>query len=136
MPDTWKQARVLGAFYDRLAEGVAGQTACPQIASFGVCYGWIDTSGDMPQPEEPPFDAESLPGSLVHTGLVTAEPSGKSVLATAVIPEGAVAEPTQVTAIGLFDQTDTLVAAVSFLPEWITPDKRYEHLVHMTFPEE
>jgi hypothetical protein len=52
------------------------------------------------------------------------------------VPEGAVSDPTQATAIGLFDQTDTLVAAVSFLPEWITPDKRYEHLVHLTFPTE
>ena len=136
MPDAWKQARVLGGLYQKLAASLAGEAACPRIASFKIAYGWIDTSGDTPVPQEPPFDAADLPGSAIYSGAVTASASDKSTLITAVVPEGAVSAPTEATVIGLYDQADALVAAVTFLPEWITPDKRYEHLIHLTFPTE
>jgi len=136
MPEPWKQARVLGAYYSRLARALLGETACPVARTFRIAPGWLDDTKDPPQPVEPPFDASALPADPVFSGTVSGSASDKSALLTCVVPEGAVSAPTRVTAIGIYDQSDTLIAAASFLPEWITPDKEFENLIHVTFPEE
>jgi hypothetical protein len=138
MPDpdpVWKQAKVLQGLYRRMAASLVNVGPCVHIVSFRLGLGWIDETGAVPVPIQPPFTSTAIPGDF-FTAATEGSAEDETALIRCVVPAGAVSEPTRATVIGLYDQADTLVAAVSFLPEWITPDKRYEHFVHLNFPTE
>jgi hypothetical protein len=136
MPDpVWKQAKVLQGLYRRLAASLVNAGPCVHIITFRVGVGWLDESTDPPVPQQPPFDATAIPGAFFE-GTIEGTAQDETALIKCVVPAGAISSPTKGTVIGLYDQADTLVAAVTFLPEWITPDKRYEHYLHLNFPTE
>jgi hypothetical protein len=131
----WKQAKVLQGLYRRMAASLVNAGPCVRITTFRLGLGWLEEGGEVPVPIQPPFNATAIPGEF-HTGAIEGTAEDESALIKCVVPAGAVDAPTRATVIGLYDQADTLVAAVSFLPEWITPDKRYEHYLHLNFPTE
>lgn len=131
----WKQAKILRGLYARLAASLVNAGPCVRITSFAIGRGWIDETGPVPLPLPPPFDATTVPGEL-YRGPTEGSASDTTALVKCVVPAGTVDRPGQATVIGLFDQTGALVAAVSFLPEWLTPDKTYEHFLHLNFPVE
>lgn len=135
-PAAWKQARILPRLYEREAAALVGAAPCVVITTFRLGFGWLGAgTGGVPEPLPPPSGADDIPGVL-YEGEILGAPNGTTALVQCLVPEGAVSSPAQASVIGLFDQTGALVAAVTFLPEWITPDKRYEHHVHVTFPTE
>ena len=135
MPDIWKKAKILTSMYEAIGRALAGESACPRIASFQAGYGLIDESGVEPLLLEIPPETDAIPG-VVYEGVPEMIFSDGRTLAKCIIPESAVTDPQKVTVIGLFDQGNNLVAVLTFLPEWITPDKRYENYVYIEFPLE
>lgn len=134
MPEvTWKRAEIQTRLYDKIGQSLTGVGPCPQVASFVAGYGHIDETTSPPTLQELPLDATSVPGAI-YSGVPEASMSDGRALFVCAIPEDAVTAPEKCTVIGLFDQDDDLVALASFLPEWLTPGKRYENFVYITFP--
>lgn len=133
MPEAWKRAEIQTRLYEKIGRSLVGVGPCPRITRFAAGYGLVDESTDPPTLTELPLAAEDVP-AVIFSGAPVASMSDGRALFLCAIPEDAVAEPAKCTVIGLYDQDDELVALASFLPEWLTPGKRYENLVYITFP--
>ncbi len=133
MSDVWKRAEIQTRLYGKMARSLTSLGACPRITSFRAGYGWIDESGETPELLPLPTNAEGIPGEI-FSGSPEASLSDGRALFVCAIPEDAVATPRKCTVIGLFDHEGELAAVASFLPEWLTPGKRYENLIYITFP--
>lgn len=133
MSEVFKLAEIQDRLYTRIAESLADQGPCPRISKFIAGYGFVDETTDPPTLHSLPADADAVPNPI-YEGTPTRSVSDGRMLSLCAIPGDAVSVPTKCTCIGLFDETDALVALASFLPEWLVPGKTYENLVYITFP--
>jgi hypothetical protein len=134
MPEiTWKRAEIQTRLYEKIGQSLVGTGPCPRIVSFKAGYGLVDETTSPPTLEPLPLSATDVPG-LIVSGTPDASMSEGRSLFICAIPEDAVSGPQKCSIIGLYDQDDDLVALASFLPEWLSPGKRYENFVYITFP--
>ena len=134
MSITWKKAKILPKLYERVGKSLAGLEGCPKITHFKIGYGFIDETKNPPILKNLPDDMTDIP-NVIYEGTTENDFSDNKSLFKCVIPETAVAEPTKATVIGLFEDNGNLLAAVSFLPEWLYPEKTYEDYVYIVFPQ-
>ena len=129
----WKHAKIQPVLYHRFGQALANIGSCPRVHGFVAGYGLIDETVSPPELQKIEDSLQEIP-NILYSGTPECEFSDNRTLCKCTIPEGAVSEPVKCTMIGLLDVDGALLAVCTFLPEWITPEKRYENYVYINFP--
>lgn len=114
----------------KLSEGFAkslGGGECVKLKKFKFGLGWYNGNMDNPILQAPPLNdpaTNDIPGAF-YTGTFGTDAltvTGNKVVAKCHIPEGSVSKPEKVSVVGLYDQSNNLVAAAVFVPGYVVPD--------------
>ena len=137
---TWQQAKLLNAYYRKVGLTAAGKgDGCPTFSTFRAGYNAAlvgpDTNDGVPTVADIPMKLAEIE-NVFHRGVVQSDFSDDTALCVCEIPKGAVSEPVRFNVIGIYDQSDTLVAAACTLTDWLTPEELDRSYLSITFPME
>ena len=136
---TWQQAKLLNAYYIKVAKAAVNQGGCPRFTSFRAGFapqleGPLDERGN-PTVADIPAGMQSVPNEF-YRGIIEGHYSGDTALAVCEIPKNAAPSPVKFNFIGIFDQDDDMVAACVTLTDWLTPEELDRSYLAVTFPIE
>lgn len=131
----WLQAKILNRYYNRIAAAAQASGTCPQIAKFGLGYGYVNETQSPPELSSIPGTIAAVPSEF-YTGIPVFDYSGGTLSVQCSVPQGTFGSPVKCNFAGLYDQDDILIAAAVYYPDWISPEDDWLTNVYIVFPVE